>query len=263
MKIYLNALGLAAPGLNGWSASLPILTNPQLYQATAMPPFSPTLLPANERRRTTASIKLALQVAQEVIAQTSLPVTAMASVFAGGDADLEMIDKICGALRLADRPVSPTHFHNSVHNAAAGYFAIATASHQPSTSISAYHASFAAGLLEAATWVQIEHLTVLFVAYDNPAPPPLAEVCGIASPFATALLLTPEPTESSLASLTVSLTTQAQETSLSHPDLESLRLGTPAARSLPLLQAIANGGDSEVVLNYLSGQQLVIEVSTL
>ena len=45
--------------------------------------------------------------------------------------------------------ISPTRFHNSVHNAAAGYWTIGAHCMQAATAISAYDASFAEGLLEA------------------------------------------------------------------------------------------------------------------
>lgn len=262
MPIYLAAVGLRAPGLLGWSASLPILRGQQSYQPTALPAFSPRhLLPANECRRTTASIKLALQVAQEATATIQLPISQISSVFASSDADLEIIDKICRRLALPDHPLSPTDFHNSVHNAAAGYWAIGTASNNLSTSLSAREMTFAAGILEAATLVTVEKCTVLLVASDYPAPSPLNEVCGIEWPFATALLLTTELMTDSLASLTLRLITQSEETRLSsQPDLEKLRLSSPAARSLPLLRALANPVENLIVLAYLSGQKLMIEV---
>ncbi|OQW95213.1 MAG: hypothetical protein BWK79_03220 [Beggiatoa sp. IS2] len=262
IPIYLIAVGLRAPGLLGWSASLPILRGQQPYQPTALPAFSPRhLLSANECRRTTASVKLALQVAQEATANTRLPVSQISSVFVSSDADLEIIDKICRGLMLPDHPLSPTDFHNSVHNAAAGYWAIGTGSNNLSTSLSAREMTLAAGILEAATLVTVEKLSVLLVASDYPAPSPLNEVCGIEGPFATALLLTTELTADSLASLTLRLTTQSEETRLlSQPDLEKLRLSSPAARSLPLLQALANDVENSIALAYLSGQQLVIEV---
>jgi hypothetical protein len=47
--------------------------------------------------------------------------------------------------------LSPTRFHHSVHNAASGYWAMASHSMAASTALSAFQNSFAAGLLEAAT----------------------------------------------------------------------------------------------------------------
>jgi hypothetical protein len=47
---------------------------------------------------------------------------------------------------------------------------------------------------------------------------------------------------------------------LDHPELERIRLGNPAARALPLLQAIAIGEQARVCIPYL-GRQLRIEVN--
>ena len=71
------------------------------------------------------------------------------------------------------REVSPTRFHNSVHNAPSGYWAVATGSREPSTSLCAYDASFAAGLLEAAAQATVDDRPVTLVAYDLPYPEPL------------------------------------------------------------------------------------------
>ena len=43
--------------------------------------------------------------------------------------------------------ISPTQFHNSVHNAAAGYWHIAAGSAAPSLSVGGHDGAFAAGLL--------------------------------------------------------------------------------------------------------------------
>ena len=48
-----------------------------------------------------------------------------------------------------DQPVSPTQFHNSVHNTAAGYWSIATGSQQPTTCLACHDATAAAALLKA------------------------------------------------------------------------------------------------------------------
>jgi hypothetical protein len=45
------------------------------------------------------------------------------------------------------------------------------------------------------------------------------------------------------------------------PQLESLRAGVPAARSLPLLRLLARREPGRAVLDYLPEQSLVLEVS--
>ena len=62
--------------------------------------------------------------------------------------------------------MSPTKFHNSVHNAAAGYWTIGTGCMAPSNSLSGYECSFAAGLLEAAAQCAADRRPVLLVGFD-------------------------------------------------------------------------------------------------
>ena len=50
---------------------------------------------------------------------------------------------------MSPHTISPTRFHNSVHNAAAGYWTIGAGCMQATTALSAYDATFAEGLLEA------------------------------------------------------------------------------------------------------------------
>ena len=68
-----------------------------------------------------------------------------------------------GGSTLADAPrmVSPTKFHNSVHNASTGYWSIATGSHFAANAISAYADTVAASLLEGAVQAVEEDLPVL------------------------------------------------------------------------------------------------------
>ena len=245
--LAIESVGLLAPGLPGWSASCAVLSGERRYTAEPMPSAIATLLPANERRRTTATIKLALHVAQEAMSQadadagsspTGRERPGVASVFASSGGDSEVLDRICTALTEPDRAVSPTHFHQSVHNTPAGYWAIATGCRQASLSLSAYDGSFAAGLREAAGLAWTEGGRVLLVAYDLPLPPTLAQRRVIVAPFAVALLLNPAATGQRLAVLRLPPTAAGPADRLDDPGLERLRTGNPAARSLPLLRAI-------------------------
>lgn len=250
--LSVESIGLMAPGLTGWSASQAALAGERAYVAEPMPAAMGALLPANERRRTTATVKLVLQVAQE--AMSNHPALAkegkmqVHTVLASSGGDSEVLDKICVALTQPDRPVSPTQFHHSVHNTPAGYWAIATGCTLPSLSLSAYDSSFAAGLREAAALAWTEQVPVLLIAYDLPLPFPLSERRLIVAPFAVALLLSPMAAGSRLAMLQFNRETTAPATFLERPPLEALRLGNPAARSLPLLGAIARRQAQSVTL---------------
>ncbi len=261
--LSVESIGLMAPGLIGWPASQAVLTGEQPYAADPIPAALGTLLPANERRRTTATVKLALQVAQEAMSNDAGAVRhalGVHTVLASSGGDSEVLDKICTALTQPDRPVSPTQFHHSVHNTPAGYWAIATGSTLPSLSLSAYDGSFAAGLREAAALAWMEQARVLLIAYDLPLPFPLSERRTITAPFAVALLLNPLDIPHRLALLRFPRETGGSATTLENPALDALRWGNPAARSLPVLCAIARRLVQRVVLPVGEGECLTVEV---
>ena len=189
-QIWLEAVGIAAPGLLGWSNAREVLRGAIDYAPVDLPPYAPSLLPPNERRRATPTVRIAFQAAEDAVQAATIPPAELATVFASSDADLNIIHRISLALTQTPRLVSPTDFHNSVHNAAAGYWSIAVGSRAPSTTISAYDASFAAGLAESCMLVAIEQRIVLLVAFDLPPPQPLYAKRPIGCTAGVALVLT-------------------------------------------------------------------------
>ena len=258
--LQVEGVGLMAPGLAGWPNGWAVLSGARPYVAEAMPTAIAALLPANERRRTTATVKLALQVAQEAALHADIAPNTTPMVLASSGGDSEVLDKICAALTLPDRPVSPTHFHHSVHNTPAGYWSIATRCAAASLSLSAYDDSFAAGLMEASALAWTDRTRVLLVAYDLPLPFPLSERRAIVAPFAVALALNPAPAEQRLATLRLTRNAERSASRLDDPQLETLRRGNPAARSLPLLRAIAHSTASRVTLSTGESGGLELEI---
>ena len=159
--------------------------------------------------------------------------------------------------------------HNSVHNAAAGYWGIATRSMAPCQVLCAFDASFGAGLLDALAQVLVDRRPTLLIAYDSEYPEPLHSKRPIPDCAGVALLLVPARTPRSLARITLYPTQQAA-TTLPDAMLEGLRTTIPALRSLPLLQLLArresgserdaNGGSDSVCLDYLPPSQLGVDV---
>jgi hypothetical protein len=186
------------------------------------------------------TIKLAIAVGTEALAHAGRDLADMAMVFAASGGDGETVHQTLSVLATAQREVSPTRFHNSVHNAPSGYWSVATGSRAPSTSLCAFDDSFAAGMLEAAVQVTVQDSPVTLIAYDVPYPEPLHSARPIVAMFGMALVLVPRITERAIASLTVEMAYGASpDTVMTDPELESLRLGNPAARCLPLLEALA------------------------
>jgi hypothetical protein len=198
-----------------------------------------SLLPPAERRRCAPSVAWALAVAQEAVAHSGLDAGAFAVVFASSDGDGDIVHRLCTALATPAAAVSPTDFHNSVHNAATGYWSIGAHSQAASTAICAHDGSFAAGLLEAACQIAIEKRPVLLVTVDLPYPPPLAAHRPVRHGFAAALALVPDgPLEVSLE----------QGTATPFPDPLQTFEGNAAAAALSLLAALARPGEALVRL---------------
>lgn len=261
MKVYVEGVGVAGPGLNGWLSSQPVLAGSTPYVETPIiiPPND--LLPSAERRRTGVPVKLALAVGWEAIAQSQRNSAELPAVFASSAGDGDNMHNIFDTLAHNSHEVSPTRFHNSVHNAPSGYWSIATQSMAASTSLACYDQSFAAGLIEAATQLLAGKDAVVLIAYDTPYPVPLHERRPISAPFGLALVLTREQTSRSLAMLDIAITREHQPIStLADSRLEALRASPPAGRSLPLLAALARRTASPICLEYVADNQLIIEL---
>jgi hypothetical protein len=260
-NVYLEAVGLAAPGLLSWNASQPILAGLQSYTPTALEKYKPTQLPPNEARRATELVRMAFRVAEDLMGNTSIAMRDCANVFSSSGGDYIIVDQICRSLCEPERLVSPTQFHNSVHNSAAGYWSIATGSRLPSSSLSAYDDSFCMGLLEAISLCHTEHLPTLLVVYDIKPPYPISEKRFIPSEFGVAFLLNPIRNPQSIAQLKLSALSANSPASIASPELESIRLSNPAACSLPLLEMLARKQSGKLIFSNRNHNSYQLEVN--
>ena len=260
LAAYVNAIGVRGPGLPDWPGLAAVLRGEQDYVAapTTLPP--PEELAPTERRRTGRVVRLALAVGFEATRRRGIAPAALPVVFSSSGGDGDNCDAICQTLASSNRALSPTRFHNSVHNAPAGYWSIAAAAQVPTTTLCAYDASFGAGLLEAMAQLASSHQETALIAYDLDYPPPLKAVRPTLAPFAVALILSTTPGEGSLARIDVRLDHGARDR-CSNPELEVLAAGIPAARALPLLEAIATGRAANVAVGYLDPAILSIAVA--
>jgi len=239
VRVGVNAVGLLGPGLPGWMSSRAVLAGDRPYHPTPVELPPPNQLSPAERRRAIPSVKLALAVGAAAVEQSGHDPKALPAVFASSGADGETITAIMSALVTPAREVSPTRFHNSVHNAPSGYWSIAVQSQEAVTSVSCYDASFAAGLLEAGVQAVCASRPVLLVAYDLPYPDPLDRVRPIIASFGIAFVLSPVSSAPALAALDMTCAPAAPASRCIDQGLEQLRRGNPAARSLPLLTSLA------------------------
>lgn len=262
LTAWVEGLGVLGPGLEGWTATGAILrgTSPYIAQPTVLP--MPERLPPAERRRLGRVVKLALAVGQQAVARAGVNPVVLPSVFSSSGGDGHNCHEICEALARDEKAISPTRFHNSVHNAAAGYWSIATGATATSNALCAFDASFGAGLLECVTQVVADRTRVLLVAYDAQYPAPLFAKRPIPDAFGVAMVLAPN--ESRAREMTrVSLSfSNAPADTMADSSLESLRASIPAARSLPLLRQIALGSSGSVHIDYLGQTTLSVDVDT-
>ena len=264
LTAYIEGVGLVGPGLASWDAGAAILRGetPYSFGPTVIPALE--LLPPAERRRTVPTVKLALAVAHAALLAAGRDPTTVATVFGSSGGDGETIENILETLATSEaREVSPTRFHNSVHNAPAGYWAIATGCREPSLSLCAHDQTFAACLLEAALQVHLDRRAVGVFVYDQPYPRALGIARPILGAYGVGLLLAPEQSEKSLSAITVSLEDGGVPTALDDAELERLRRGNPAARSLPLLAALAAGKGGRLVFETTGAQRLFVDVEPI
>lgn len=263
LKAFVEGIGLLGPGLASWPNGREQLsgTTPYLTARCALP--LPAALPAAERRRAGAVVRVSLAVGQDAVAASGMNAADLPSVFSSSSGDAINCHEICSALASSDRLISPTRFHNSVHNASSGYWSISSGAMASSSVLCARDASFAAGLLEAMTLVAVEQTAVLLVAYDTDYPEPLRSMRPLPDSFGVALVLAPQQSQRSLAEWTLepaSCFTSAAADRLDDDALEQVRASIPAARCLPLLRSVAMQGSGGVVLDYLEELRLAVQV---
>jgi hypothetical protein len=237
-------LSAGIAGIGFWARGLPSWQDACAYLADGTRPAgaprrpSPQLLAPNERRRAPDTVAVALEVALAACDAAGRDPATLSSVFASTHGDLDITDYMCGILASQPRSLSPTRFHNSVHNAAAGYWTIGAGAMAPATAISAYDASFAQGLLEALAQLATGTEAVLLVACDGEASGPLAQVSPSEGLLGAALLLVRDPA-SGMPRVRVGMEElSAGDVSLDGP-LSLLLSGNAMAPLLPLFEALA------------------------
>jgi hypothetical protein len=256
LHVCLEGIGFWAPGLPSWEHARAFANGAGLVEGAPSRP-SPQLLAANERRRAPETVAVALEVGLAACTAAGRDPARLPSVFASTHGDLGITDYICSTLATAPRTVSPTRFHNSVHNAAAGYWTIGTGAMQPATALSALNATFAQGLLDALAQLATGDDAVLLVGYDGAGVGPLGEISRSNGLLGGALLLSRgerpgcprlsiELRDGVAAAATGALSRHAADNAM--------------APMLPLFDALATQGHAATTLDAGAGRVLAVTV---
>ncbi|MEP6939951.1 MAG: beta-ketoacyl synthase chain length factor [Rudaea sp.] len=238
LEFTIEGIGLCAPGLPDWDSARAPLRGERALGAADMQRPSPALLSPNERRRAPDSVLLALAVAEQACAMAGRDPRTLPNVFASAYGDLAINDYLCAELARAPLDLSPTKFHNSVHNAPAGYWTIATGCMASSSAVSAGAATFGAGLLEAVLIANREAAQTLLVVFDTTTKGPLSEVVHARAAFAMAFVISPKASPGGYV-VRLGLEVGVPELAPLPESLHDLQTTSPAAASLPLLAALA------------------------
>ena len=254
MQVFVQGIGVWAPRMPNWRTARAVIRGEMLLPDTVAKRPSGELLASNERRRAPDTVLLALEVAAAACADAELDPKLLPSIFASTHGDLTVCDSMSTTLAASPELVSPTKFHNSVHNAAVGYWTIATGAIAASTALSAANETFAEGLLEAAAYALSEQRPVLFVAYDIQVVGGLASVTQSDGLFGVALVIAPTADKNSKCQLNVELVDlpargegRAAVVAGTSPAAAAVS-GNALAGVLPALERIAHGDTQSLVL---------------
>lgn len=259
LRVAIEGIGLWAPGVPDWPAAAALLRGGSEFSIASRP--APTMLPPAERRRAPETVLLAVQAAAEACAAAQCDPASLPCVFASSQGDLAVTDAMCTTLATAPLELSPTKFHNSVHNAAAGYWTIAAECRRPSTALSAARDSVGAGLLEAVVQSTEAGESVLLVCYDSAASSgALAEVAPHAASFAVAFVLGLPRAGMPTLRVTAAQADTPIDT-LHHSRFTARVTSNPSAAALPLLDRLANRLTGRVCIAAGPAFRLALEVT--
>jgi hypothetical protein len=258
LTAFVNGVALWAPRIPGWAIAAPVLRGAARAPEQPAPRPAPSLLAPPERRRAPDTVAIALEVAAGACESAGVDPKDLASVFACTQGDLAINDYMSATLASTPTLISPIRFHNSVHNAAAGYWTIGTGCLQPYTALTAYENTFGEGLLEALAQAQAGGRPTLLVAYDIEARGPLAAMQPSRGIVGAGLVVAPQPSSGTRVRIRCRTARGTERTPPLARNVE-LVAGNAMAACLPFFEAVAMGENRTVRLGLGSAMLLEID----
>lgn len=257
VDIAITGVGIAAPGLGDWTAFTAALAGGEIDENVT--PAPSRLLSARERRRSPQTVRLSFCAAEQACLMAGLQPGEPDAIFSSAMGDLEITDYMCRTLAETPEQISPTRFHNSVHNAAAGYWSIGAGATGDISAVSGATDSVGVALTEAALRIAAGHGPVLVVVYDDCAHGAMASVWPARRPFGAALVLADPATGGDAPCLRLRPVYPSPSDDR-HPPLpaalEARIRDNPVARILPVLALIAGAGPVTLAASQGPGLQI-------
>jgi len=167
---------------------------------------------------------------------------------------------MCKVLAGENKALSPTKFHNSVHNAAAGYWTISTGCMQAANSVAGFDESVSLTLLEALVQADAEQRPMLITLYDAPSSAVLQGLLKNQQAFAVSLVIVP----SSLLESKPDFSATVDAKKVDWPEssysgvLDECYQTNPVARVLPLLALLGDQSEQSISMPLSSHTSLSI-----
>lgn len=253
MRVNITGIGIWTRGIRSWEEFLEVSKGTRGNADRSFETPSPDLIPARERRRAPLIVKLGVETLTQACTMAGLAQDAASSVFTSTLGDIGISDYICSTLTGENKLLSPTKFHNSVHNAPSGYWSISAGNQQPGSYVGGFLYSFPVALLEAVTMVVTEHEPVAVVATDVAHTNPFSDICQITESASIALMLEPDHTCSGWpAGFEVSRRNESRQAerwpAATPAAIQQLGESSPVARALAVLSVLASGDMRNITL---------------
>ncbi len=133
----------------------------------AVCPLDLSVIPVAIRRRSSLPTRLAINAAMGACKMAGVDPAATPTVFASVGGEMVITDQLCIELTKPTVHISPTQFHNSVHNTAAAYWSIITGCQRASTAIAAGELTIAMTITDAWSRLTTQGGNLLMVCYEE------------------------------------------------------------------------------------------------
>ena len=187
--IYLRGTGLFTPRFaspEAWCRGEP---NPEAQLAEAK------MLEGPLKRRASPLTRISVEVFDQATRRAGVDPFAIPTIWATAHGEHGTAIKLLKMMLRGDGKVSPTHFHNSVHNTASGYASIAGGNPAASTTLAGGPELVASSLLEAFCHLASGTREIAVVVADEPLHDPF-ERSDMQAPLGLAFCFSSQPERS-------------------------------------------------------------------
>jgi Beta-ketoacyl synthase, N-terminal domain len=166
---YLRGLGLWSPGFaspEAWCRGEP---DPEVSTADAR------MLEGPLRRRASPLTRISVDVFDQATLAAGIDAAAIPTIWATAHGEHGNAIKLLKMMLRGDGKLSPTHFHNSVHNTPSAYASIAGGNASPSTTLTGGPELVASSILEALCHLDAGAPEIAVIVADEPLHEPFAQ----------------------------------------------------------------------------------------